>query len=68
MVGSEDICLTPDEVKSLRELIAMLATMEERGWDIEKPGCIVVTKELWRDLVLGPAAGLRRVTTRRLGG
>lgn len=65
-MSDEDICLTPAEIESLRELIAMLATIEERGFDHEKPGCVVVTKQLWRDMILRPAMGLRRVTTKRI--
>lgn len=62
----EPICLDEAEVKALRELIAMLSTMEERGFDRERPGFLVVSQQLWRDMILRPAQGLRRVTTPKL--
>ena len=71
-MSDETICLDLDEVRALRELIGMLATMEERGF--QPPGavpgypteCIVISKQAWRDMVLRPAMGLRRVVTPKL--
>ena len=50
---SERVCLDEAEV---------LATVEERGFD-EQTHVITITRETWRDLLVRPAQGLRRVTS-----
>ena len=65
----EPICLDESEVKALRELLAMLMTMESRAGNQDPehhPSSLIITRELWRDMILRPAQGLRRITTPKL--
>jgi hypothetical protein len=63
-VPSEPICLTEDEAAALREVLAMLAVMEERGLDDRDT--ITISRQMWRDMLLRPAQRLRRVTQRAI--
>ena len=63
-MSGESICLTPDEAAAMREIIAALATIEERG--LRQDWVIEISREAWRDLLLRPAARLRRITAPRL--
>lgn len=64
MTEDEPICLTLAETRALAELIAMLATIEDRG--LRHDHVIEISRELWRDMVMRPAEGLRRVASRKL--
>jgi hypothetical protein len=60
----ERICLEPEEVRALRELLAALSVMEEQF--VRGDRVLEISNMAWRDLVMRPAQGLRRVTVRRL--
>jgi hypothetical protein len=61
---SEPICLEPDEVRALRDLLAALSVMEEQFSRGDR--VLEISDMAWRDLVMRPALGLRRVTIRKL--
>ena len=62
---AETICLTDDETAALREIIAALSVIEERGFASDQRVC-EITVQMWRDMLVRPAQRLRRVTTRAL--
>jgi hypothetical protein len=57
--------LTEDEADALREVLAALSVIEERG--LRHDRVIEISREVWRDMLLRPASRLRRITTRKLG-
>lgn len=59
------ICLTDDEATALRDVLAMLAVIEERG--LGQNHTIEISRELWRDMLLRPAQRLHRVGRLSLG-
>jgi hypothetical protein len=65
---SERICLTDDEAAALRDILAALSVIGERGFDDERQ-MVEMSYQLWREMLLRPAARLVRVTSReRLAG
>ena len=59
-----DICLTEDEQDALRQVLAMLAVIGERGFD-EPDRMVHITAHMWQDQLVRPAQRLRRVARAR---
>lgn len=67
MTRQEVFCLTPEEVASLRALLASLSVMEGRLLR-HHDRVLEITDAAWQEMVIRPADGLRRVHyTARLG-
>lgn len=61
---SDPICLTEDEAAALREILAMLATIGERGF-IDDRQMVEITAQTWHHELVRPAQRLRRITQQR---
>jgi hypothetical protein len=61
-----DICLTDEEAVALRQILAALAVIEERG--LRHDRVIEVSQAMWQDILVRPAEPLMRRLARRLEG
>lgn len=58
------ICLSEDETQALRQIIATLAVIGERGFEDDENLC-KITAMFWKYELLRPAQALRRVAPDR---
>ncbi len=61
---SESICLTPDEVAALRQILSMLAVIGERGFEDDESMCHI-SAQTWKYELVRPARRLLRVAPSR---
>lgn len=61
---TEPICLTAEEVEGLRELLAWMATVEDRGFR-DDTNMVRITAQTWRSMTAGPKRKLSRLLRHR---